>query len=341
MTINAVVLAALSAWVLTVTSPEPQAVSPPKATGQPVIGADKPVQSIPRREALLRPIAPHFGLAAPDVPWSPTNVDRLAAQAGRRPTLMQYFVSWTREFDPKPVRLAYQQGAIPVISWEPWAGLRKGENQPTYALRKIAGGRHDAYLTRFATAVRDQSWTIGIRLAHEMNGNWYPWSEKRSGNRAGDYVRAWRHVHDLFRKVGATNVIWIWSPNIIRPLPSVQLEPLYPGDAYVDWVGIVGYGVERSASQTFDPTIGKIRRFTQLPLLITETGAHPGPNKSRWTANLFTWLGKRKDVVGFVWFEFSGKDGGTADWRFDSDRRTRAAFRQGLATTRLAEPVAA
>jgi len=341
MIINAIILIALSAWVLVVTSPAPVISTPPQVIGPSATEPGEPTgPTIPVRADLLRPAAPHFGLAAPDVPWSATKVNGIAAKAGRRPSLMLYFVNWTKEFDAAPVRLAYQQGAVPVISWEPWSGLRRGENQPAYALRKIAGGAHDAYLIRFATAVRDLRWTVAIRLAHEMNGNWYPWSERRSGNRRGDYVRAWRHVHDLFGKVGATNVIWIWSPNVIRPLPNVQLEPLYPGDAYVDWVGIVGYGVnERTAGQTFDPTVRKIRGFTQLPLLLSETGAHPGPLKAMWTANLFTWLGSRRDVVGFIWFEFDEKTGGTSDWRFDSDQLTLAAFRKGLATARLAQPL--
>ena len=47
-----------------------------------------------------------------------------------------------------------------------------------------------------------------------MNGNWFPWSEGVNGNQAGEYVTAWRHVHDIFTAVGATNVTWVWCPNV-------------------------------------------------------------------------------------------------------------------------------
>ena len=47
-----------------------------------------------------------------------------------------------------------------------------------------------------------------------MNGSWFPWSEGVNGNRAGEYVAAWRHVHDIFTAVGATNVTWVWCPNV-------------------------------------------------------------------------------------------------------------------------------
>lgn len=80
---------------------------------------------------------------------------------------------------------------------------------------------------------------VAISFGHEMNGHWYPWGTKDTT--AATFVKAWRHIHDLFQEEGATNVVWVWSPNVVNPVPSVKLEPYWPGDAYVDWVGIVGY----------------------------------------------------------------------------------------------------
>ena len=54
-------------------------------------------------------------------------------------------------------------------------------------------------------------------------------------------MAAWRRIHDLFTRAGATNVIWVWNPNDIYPVPQVQLKPYYPGNAYVNWIGITGY----------------------------------------------------------------------------------------------------
>ena len=31
-----------------------------------------------------------------------------------------------------------------------------------------------------------------------MNGWWWPWSEQLNGNNPGEFVAAWRHVHDIF-----------------------------------------------------------------------------------------------------------------------------------------------
>ena len=61
-----------------------------------------------------------------------------------------------------------------------------------------------------AKAIRRQRWPVVLRFAHEMNGHWYPWGAHRTD--PADFVAAWRHIHDVFRTVGATNVIWTWTP---------------------------------------------------------------------------------------------------------------------------------
>ena len=42
-----------------------------------------------------------------------------------------------------------------------------------------------------------------------------------NGNSPGDYVKMWRHVHDIFEAEGANQyVIWVWAPNIVNNLPA-------------------------------------------------------------------------------------------------------------------------
>lgn len=340
MVFNGVLLVGLTGWILTVaTERQPEAPRGAIPAGAPSGSRPASERPPPTKAEIMAIPGVRFGLSAPQVPWSKSEIDGISAHAGTRPTLLQYFVKWNQEFRPQSVITSYQQGAVPVISWEPWEGIGKGENQPAYSLAKIIRGDFDPYITRFATALRDQRWPVAIRFAHEMNGHWYPWSERRSGNRPGQFVAAWRHVHDVFRNVGATNVIWVWSPNIIRPVPSVSIQALYPGDQYVDWVGMVGYAVaERTAAEVFDPTLKKLRQFTRRPVLITETGVQDGVHKVGWIADFFTWLTRQPDVVGFIWFEFDRTQGASGNWRFTTTAETVKAFRDGAARTRLATP---
>ena len=66
-------------------------------------------------------------------------------------------------------------------------------------------------------------------------------SEQANGNRPGEYVAAWRHVHDIFTSVGANDVTWVWCPNVDPDHKMQSLGSLYPGDAYVDWTCLDGY----------------------------------------------------------------------------------------------------
>ena len=96
------------------------------------------------------------------------------------------------------------------------------------------------YLRQYASEAKAWGHPFFLRFASEMNGSWVSWSERHSGNSAGQFVQAWRHVHDIFTSVGATNVTWVWCPNTENAY-TTPLEDLYPGNAYVDWAGIDGY----------------------------------------------------------------------------------------------------
>lgn len=232
----------------------------------------KPVDDAVRR--VTAPQGRYFGVSTRQAPWSRAETDAVARKAGSAPNLLEYFVKWTEDFRPAAVRASYAQGAVPLLTWEPWAGSGAGTRQPRYALARIAEGGYDAYVTRFAKAVRAQGRPVVIRFAHEMNGTWFPWSEQRNGNHRGDYVKAWRHVHDLFERVGADNVVWLWSPNVVRDAPAVSLRELYPGDAYVDLVGMTGYQDDESTDEptyraNLETLVAGVRARGGDPVLVT------------------------------------------------------------------------
>ncbi len=139
-------------------------------------------------------------------------------------------------------------GSLPMINWASQK-LGAGTDQADFQLRDIYNGNYDAYIQRWATAAKTWGHPFFLRFDHEMNGWWYPWAEGKTssgvivnGNSAGDYVKAWRHVHDIFVSVGATNVTWVWAPNQMGTSSQYPaLSSLYPGDAYVDWTALDVY----------------------------------------------------------------------------------------------------
>ena len=134
-------------------------------------------------------------------------------------------------------------GSIPLIDWSAW-NLGYGINQPDFSLSTIYAGAYDDYIQQWALSAKSWGHPFFLRFDWEMNGNWqFPWSEQLNGNQPGDYIKAWQHVHDIFKQNNVTNVTWVWCPNISGPTTR-SMASLYPGDAYVDWTCLDGYNKE-------------------------------------------------------------------------------------------------
>jgi beta-mannanase len=264
-----------------------------------------------------------------------TDLNRFESDAGHRASLVAYYTGWREEFNRYAFDSVAARGSIPFVTWEPWDYTNGTTNQPSYRLSAITGGAWDAYITRWAQAARAWGKPFGVRFAHEMNGNWYPWDEGVNGNVAGDYVKAWRHVRAIFRSVGATNVLWVWSPNVVgsntTPLPG-----LFPGDADVDYVGIDGYnagtalpwGGWKTFNQLFGETLRQVRTLSRKQIMLAEVAsAEAGGSKAAWITDFFNALDNNPDIFAFVWFNWNKE----ADWRIQSSDTARRAFASGVA----------
>ncbi|MFC7685756.1 glycosyl hydrolase [Ureibacillus sp. GCM10028918] len=103
--------------------------------------------------------------------------------------------------------------------------------EPMNGLDEVVEGE---YIRQFAREAKASGIPVFLRFMGEMNGEWVPWS--------GDpqkYIEKFRLVHDIMEQE-APNVAMVWSPNF---LPRHNINPYYPGDDYVDWVGLSLYTI--------------------------------------------------------------------------------------------------
>lgn len=245
-----------------------------------------------------------------------------------RPSLVQLFASVDKGISAST--LASVPGT-PMLSVEPWHST-SGRTQPRWTLANTINGQWDDQYASIARSVVAYRKPIFIRFGHEMNGNWYPWGT-RNGNQRGEFVDAWRHVVKIFRDAGATNAMWVWSPNILRGAASRTIKEFWPGDEYVDVVGVTGYGVrETSPETTYRATFKQVYALTSKRILLTEVGVQPGPEKRTWLKRFGPWLRENPRVAGFIWYQVIRQ----GDWRFDDTPANLAAFKSGLAAADLA-----
>ncbi|MDP2104165.1 MAG: glycosyl hydrolase, partial [Candidatus Gracilibacteria bacterium] len=124
---------------------------------------------------------------------------------------------------------------------------------------EVAQGKYDEEYRRFFKIVKESGAKFLFRTMHEMNGSWFSWS--------GDpysFKRAWERVYNLSREAGldTSNILFIFSVNY-QDLPSANgdiggemifcttgervasgcktFEDYYPGDKYVDLMGMTLY----------------------------------------------------------------------------------------------------
>jgi len=269
-------------------------------------------------------------------------VNDFTAATHYHPSVLEFAQGWAvHRFDRAVFDRIAQRGMFPLMSWEPWNYQESGPArshgaQPNFRLSRIVDGSFDGYIRAFADGIKTLRYQVGIRFAHEMNGFWYPWCEQSNGNRPGDYVKAYRHVYDIFAKEGVTNVIWVWSPNVSYP-GSTPLDELYPGDKYVDWVGLSGYygtggmATYRSFNSIFDATLNQLAAITSKPIVVTETGATDSAGrKAEWIRQMFRELPTHPQIIGVIWFEAIKE----LDWRVAASPAAAAAYHEGAQSAR-------
>jgi hypothetical protein len=240
-------------------------------------------------------------------------------------------------FPLTPLNSVRAHGAIPFFSWSSSATPFEANQRP-YRLAKIIDGSLDPFIRDFATAARNWGHPFFLRFNWEMNGFWFPWSEGVNGNKAGEYVAAWRHVHDIFTSVGATNATWVWCPNVDFTRKLIPLKREYPGDAYVDWTCLDGFNWGKrhdsagwqNFNQIYHETYKRILKIApDKPMIIAEVASNEiGGSKPAWIRNLLEVVpNKYRKVRGLLWFDVKDRN---THWPIESSHAATKAFAKGI-----------
>lgn len=255
-------------------------------------------REVASREELLRGPAFRLGIFRPELPYHFQRVFEVEDSLDAGLSIISYYQAWgdgpEHELNPEVLANIARGGYAPLITWEPWVSAfdaYRGQ-VPDSSLALIARGTFDAYVREWAREAVRFGGPMFLRFAHEFSNPWYGWSSGY-GNSKEDFIRAWRHVHGIFREEGARNVAWVWNPYLAAD------TAFYPGDEYVDWVGldIFNFGpvVENGWWMDFFTLLHGLyqpmQRFGK-PILIAETGTvGEGGNKAEWYRDLFRSLG--------------------------------------------------
>lgn len=257
--------------------------------------------------------------------------------------ILSIYCAWGSKPNEQFPKLAAQTivnlGSTPFITWEPWLedfddadfpGIPSPEKRGKGSLKEIAKGTYDAYITKWAQGVKSLKNPIFLRFGHEMNDPYrYPWGPQN--NKPKDYVNAWKHIRLVFDSLNINNVIWVWAPH-----PAYgYFDAFYPGDEYVDYVGIgiLNFGTAATWSKwwTFDELFGvNYEQFSSYgkPIMITEFGSLVvGGNRGHWFADALRQIPEKYPLLKSIVFFHQPTDktitSKVVSWYFINDPETR------------------
>jgi hypothetical protein len=202
--------------------------------------------------AYTNPDGEEDGLTATQISDFETDVDKEL-------TWVYFSNNWEGgiEFPSANVQTVVDQGALPFIRLMPRSQYDTHEEN-IFTLEKINAGEFDADLRQWAQDAKQADTPLLLEFGTEVNGDWFPWNAKYHGNDPQVFIDSYRHIVDLFDSEGLMNTTWFYHVDA-DSVPEETWnthESYYPGDDYVDWIGMSVYGV-------FDPS-DDWESFTEL-----------------------------------------------------------------------------
>jgi hypothetical protein len=310
--------------------------------------------------------------------WKMEQVRAMEEWQGKKHAVVNLFTDWTNSTKVMNNLFGQQlpdiwnNGNVPMITWEPFTGART----PSDIEVKIAAGQYDAYVSAWAGRLKTflsgpdgvfgngDDRRVYLRLAHEMNGDWYPWGAAMGGNSPADYVAMWTRVVGAFRGLGlySGHVQWVWCVNS-DDVGGFTAESYFPGEGYVDWVAVDGYnwGASQSWSSWRTPAecyaamLSRVRALSDRPVGLTEFASTSStaaggsvPAKSQWITDVFEWA-LQNGIKMVCWFnedketDWAVFGGSRGDGTYKSGRttyRTYAAYKAAVGAAGLFSPPA-
>jgi hypothetical protein len=216
------------------------------------------------------------------------------------------------KFPESAVRAIHSVGVIPFVRMMPRTAYTDGVADPVYTLQGFIDGKFDNDLKKWAQDEKRVGIPMMVEFGTEVNGGWFPWSGLLNGgaktNGYGDpnfpdgperFRDAYRHIIDLFRKEGVNNITWCFhvypsqgtGDAEVLHQPWNNIKNYYPGDNYIDWIGISVYGAFDRGT-TWDSFTGILdTAYPELssisikkPLAVFEYGVLEDPSQGNKTA---------------------------------------------------------
>ncbi len=189
------------------------------------------------------------------------------------------------------VTTIHNAGKTPFVRMMARSDFEEAGVDPTYSMQNILNGVFDMQLNAWAIEAKNIGYPLLVEFGTEVNGNWFPWNGQYNGgsittnygnNSLADgperFRDAYRYIIDIFNANNVTNITWFFHIDAYSE-PNEgwnSIENYYPGDDYIDWIGVSVYGPQspnedyQSFTSILDEAYPKITSMTSKPIAVLE-----------------------------------------------------------------------
>ncbi len=197
------------------------------------------------------------------------------------------------QFPTTEVNIINAEGKIPFIRIMPRTNFDEGGPDPNYTMQKIINGDFDTVLIQWAIDASITNIPLLVEFGTEVNGNWFPWNGQYNGagettgygdpnifDGAERFRDAYCHIIDICNANGVNNITWFFHIDAYSE-PNTDwnnIENYYPGDNYIDWLGVSIYGPQESNedyqefSEIMNDIYPNLSNLSDKPIAVLEFG---------------------------------------------------------------------
>ncbi len=280
---------------------------------------------------------------------TPQGLHSFESTVGKAAAWVYFSDNWyqSRRFPTETATWIRAAGSVPFIRLMMRSDPNEDHAEPTFTLQRIINGDFDADLHAWAADAQAFGTPLLVEFGTEVNGEWFPWNGIWNGGGTlagyGDphqadgperFRDAYRHIITIARQERATNIQWVFHVNNADS-PDVDwnhLENYYPGNDWIDWIGVSAYGALTPMDDDWPSFRGEMDavypRVAALspdkPIVVLEFGTaarNPLGNQAVWAQAALTDLTSHRwpRIIGFSWWnEF---------WENDNSRRDDTTMR--------------
>lgn len=281
-----------------------------------------------------------WGIFQPDAPDTFTNLNKIEDDVHYTFDYLVRYNSITHELPKKALMNAWHNHRLVELTLQ-----TIGNDHKANFIYDILEGKYETYFQQYAKGLKEFGHPVLFRLNNEMNGDWVGYSAYYSSKDTDLYKAVWTYIHQIFNENGVDNVIWVWNPNHDSKPPFAWNHELmyYPGDEYVDVVGLTAYNTGNyykvageqwhTFQELYEPLYKRYAQWSDKPLMISEFASSSiGGDKRAWIEDMFRVIQTYPKIKVAIWWNSIDWDGENPAriYKMDDNESVMNAIRSGL-----------